>query len=64
MFRMVVCEMEGVKSDFRVLIISENILQVEIANVWERREMDSIVLNMVYLVVIGVVPPGRCNRGR
>ena len=61
---MVVCEMEGVKSDFRVLIISENILQVEIANVGERREMDSIVLNMVYLVVIGVVPPGRCNRGR
>ena len=52
------------KSDFRVLIISENILQVEIANVGERREMDSIVLNMVYLVVIGVVPPGRCNRGR
>ena len=60
----VVCDTEGVKSDFRFLIISENILQVEIANVGEIREMDSIVLNMVYLVVIGVVPPGRCNRGR
>ena len=61
---MVVCDSEGVKSDFRVLIISENILQVEIANVGERREVDPIVLNMVYLVVVGVAPPGRCNRGR
>ena len=52
---MVVCDTEGVKTDCRVVILSENILQVEIANVGERREMDSIALNMVYLVVIGVV---------